>query len=126
MPRETCLEIVQDASCVVQQIALLGELPRLPAGARLPQRDFPHSLVVLPFGPHHLSVERHVLLQVENIGDLVQVFMDIRRVGEEAGPVWVKSEVVSVGMGGNVAGAAFELAVSKTVKLWVSKTCAPG
>jgi hypothetical protein len=60
----------------------------------------------MPLCADHLSVESHVFAKIEHFDDLQQVLLDVRGVGEEAGPIRIESKIESVGMGGNIAGAS--------------------
>lgn len=89
-----------------QQMTPILKLPRLLPGFRLPKLHPPLALLFLPVAAHDLRVERHVLAQVERVAHFVQVGPDVGRAGEEARPVGVESELVGVGVRGDVAGAA--------------------
>jgi hypothetical protein len=72
----------------------------------LAELDGPLALLVVPVRPNDLSIEGHVLSQIERLADLVEVLPDIRRVAEETRPVGVQRELVGVCVGRDVTGTA--------------------
>ncbi len=58
----------------------------------LPQLDGPLSFVFLPVTAGDLGVKGHVLAQVEDAANLVEIGPQIARVRVEARPVWVLSQ----------------------------------
>ena len=72
-------------------MAVVLKLARLLSREPLPQFDGPLSFVFLPVAAGDLGVEGHVLAQVKDAADLVEVGPQIGRVRVEARPVWVLS-----------------------------------
>lgn len=92
-------EIVQDARCIQQEVALICEFLDLSASWRhLADLDKPFPFVFVPAGFDDFGVEGHVLPQIEGLAYFVEVFPDVWGVGEETWPVGVEREVVCVSM----------------------------
>ncbi len=80
-------EVVQDTSPVEQNMAPIFEQPGRTVRVRLFQLDEPLPSLLLPVAPNDFGVEGHVFPQPPHFAYFVQVFPDIRRIGEETRPV---------------------------------------
>ena len=83
------LGLAEDTRGVEKDVAAVFELAGLLAREVLPQLDVPFALVFVPVAAGHLGVEGHVLAQVKDIANLVEVRPQVCGVGVEAWPVGV-------------------------------------
>ena len=116
--------VVEDASPIKKHMASFFEFFDVAIVLLLFDFDQPLARVILPICASNFTVEVHVFAQTPDFADLVEVFPDIGRVGEEPRPVrlmsssalstqmlvatYIQGERVGVGVAGNVAGRAWK------------------
>lgn len=104
------LEVVQNTSAVEEDVTSLLEDADGGAirGIGLLEFDEPFASLLLPVTSNDFRVEGHVFPETPYVAHLVQIFPDVRAVGEEAWPIGLngrEANAVSVHCQGRVPGS---------------------